>query len=66
MTDLDSFNKELAELLHKHSAAIIAKSNKNDDDMSVEIGFQFGIHNKWYGRHHITSHDIKRIPKSKC
>ncbi len=59
MVDLELFDKELAELLKKHNAAIIAKSNKDSQDSSVEIGFQFGIHNKWYGRHHITAFDIK-------
>jgi len=58
MRELEEFKKELGELLDKHQAAIIAKSNKNNDDLSVEIGFQFGIHNKWLGRHHITKHDL--------
>lgn len=58
MTNLDEFNKELAELLRKHGSAIIAKSNNNEEDLSVEIGVQFGIHNKWYGRHHITPNDL--------
>jgi hypothetical protein len=60
MIDLDLFNSDLAELLNKHKVAIIAKSNKDDEDSSVEIGFQFGIHNKWYGRHHITAHDLNK------
>lgn len=58
MTELDKFKKELAELLDKHSVAIIAKSVNHINDLSVEIGFQFGIRNEWTGRHHLTKHDI--------
>jgi hypothetical protein len=58
MRQLESFKKELGQLLKKHNVSIIAKSNNNDNDMSVEIGFQFGIHNKWFGRHHLTAYDI--------
>ncbi|CAM0033047.1 hypothetical protein VPHK121_0089 [Vibrio phage K121] len=58
MVDLDLFNSDLAELLDRHKVAIIAKSNKDHEDSTIEIGFQFGIHNKWYGRHHITANDV--------
>lgn len=58
MSNSEDFNKELADLLRKYNAAIVAKSNKDKDDASVEIGFQFGIHNKWHGRHHITAFDM--------
>ena len=57
--DFELFKKELAELLDKHGAAIIAKSGRGiQHDCSVEIGFQFGIHNKWVGRHHVTGYDL--------
>lgn len=58
MSNSEEFNKELAELLRKYNAAIIVKSNRNPDDTSVEIGFQFGIHNKWHGRNRVTAYDM--------
>jgi len=57
----DEFKKELGELMIKYNVAIIAKSNKHSDDLSIEIGFQFGIHNKWVGRHHFTAYDINDV-----
>ena len=56
---MKEFKKELADLLKKYDAAIVTKSNKNEDDNSVEIGFIFGFdHNEWTGRHHLTEYDL--------
>jgi len=59
--NMEEFYSELSKLLEKHNVAIIAKSNKDDDDFSVEIGFQFGMNNKWVGRHHVTGCDMKDV-----
>ena len=56
---MEDFKTELSELLKKHKVYIIAKSNKNDDDLSVEIGFQLGVVNSWSGRHHLGGYDLE-------
>ena len=56
--ELKEFKNELAILLRKHNVAIIAKTGKEPDDLLSEVGFQFGIHNKWVGRHHVTAYDL--------
>ena len=59
MDKLSVFQKELAALLRKHNAAIIAKGGKEPDDLIAEVGFQFNhMHNKWVGRHHVTAYDL--------
>ena len=67
MSELKNFTDELAVLLRKHNVAIIAKGGKEPSELSAEIGFQFGIHNKWVGRHHLTSYDLdnKQLNKDK-
>ena len=56
---MEDFKAELAELLKKHKVYIIAKSNKRNDDFSVEIGFQSGVVNSWSGRHHLGGYDLE-------
>ena len=59
---MEEFKKELAELLRKHEMYIVAKSNLNNKDYSVEIGFQTGFENtNWVGRHHLGAYDIDGI-----
>ena len=59
MSDMEDFKRELSELLDRHRVAIIVKSNKNDDDNSVEVGFMRGLHiQEWTGRHHVTGFDL--------
>tara|TARA_R110001606_G_scaffold27768_3_gene88660 strand:+ start:5114 stop:5299 length:186 start_codon:yes stop_codon:yes gene_type:complete len=61
---VDDFQKELAALLKKHSVALVCKSNKNKNDLSVEIGFQGdSIDCVWSGRHHLTDYEIQFISK---
>lgn len=62
---MEEFKKELADLLRKHGAYIIAKSNLNDDDLSLEIGFQQGMKNTWSGRFHLGSFDLDGNQESK-
>ena len=61
MIVMDEFKRELELLLKKHSVAIVCRSDSNQDDHSVVIGFQNmanGLKNKWTDRHHITSFDL--------
>ena len=55
---MEGFKKELADLLRKLNVQIISKSNINDKDFSVEIGFQSNGSNEWTGRHHLGGYDI--------
>jgi hypothetical protein len=58
---MEDFKKELAALLEKHNVALICHSTKNQNDFSVEVGFQDmknGFENEWTGRHHLGSFDI--------
>jgi hypothetical protein len=58
---MEEFKKELAALLEKHNVAIICHSQNNEDDHSVEIGFQDtnnGFKNTYTGRHHLNSFDL--------
>lgn len=57
---MEDFQKELSELLKKHNVSIVCANNKNEDNLSVEIGFQDNkFKNHWTGRHHLTSYDIE-------
>lgn len=56
---MEGFKNELAQLLKKHNVYIIAKSNKDKDDMSLEIGFQKHTTNSWTGRHHLGGMDLE-------
>ena len=59
---MDEFKKELTILLNKYHMAIVCKSNKDDKDFSVEIGFQDDqLENHMTGRHHITGYDMDNI-----
>ena len=59
MDKLSAFEIELAALLRKYNAALISKSGKEPDDLTSELGVQFShIHNKWFGRHHLTAYDL--------
>lgn len=66
LTDLENrmsinkeFEKELSELLNRYGMAIICESQKNEDDTSVQIGFQdCNFRNTWVGRHHVTGYDL--------
>ena len=60
---MEDFKLELAALLRKHKVAIVCHSNKNNNDFSVEIGFQnmnmkYDFKTEWVGRHHVTSYDL--------
>lgn len=61
---MEEFREELAELLRKHGIYIVAKSNTNENDFSIEIGFQnLGGDSEWSGRHHLGAYDIDGVNK---
>lgn len=59
-----TFEQELATLLKKYKVAIIARDLKDDNSLSVEIGFQKEwINNTWTGRHHVGHYDLNEEEK---
>lgn len=63
MSELTEFKEELAALLKKHNVAIVGKS-LIDNDLSINIGFQFNYtRNYWSDRHHLTDYDLGPNPK---
>lgn len=60
-----TFEQELVTLLNKYNVAIIARDLKDENSLSVEVGFQKdGINNTWTGRHHVGGYDL--IQKESC
>jgi len=56
---MEDFKAELAVLLRKHDVYIVAKSNANESDFSIEIGFQtLGGKSDWTNRHHLGAYDL--------
>ena len=59
-TNHDLFQYELSQLLNKYGYAIICESQKNENDTTVQIGFQDSkMINTWVGRHHVTGYDLE-------
>jgi len=65
-TKMNEFREELKALLEKHRVALIARSLKDEEDYSVEIGFQYAgenFRNEWTNRHHVTGYELTFLPK---
>lgn len=57
-----TFEQELAILLNKYKIAIIARDLKDENSLSVEVGFQKDrINNTWTGRHHVGGCDLEGV-----
>jgi hypothetical protein len=60
--NMEDFKQELQQLLDKHKVALICRSVLNEDDYSVEVGFQDSIgKNTWTGRNHLTAYEISYL-----